>query len=225
MISKTLMLRPLLKLYLMQVSLVLLLLVPIPLPAGHLHTYVDKNGTLHATDFWTESYANPVPAACISPALKKLIQREAKEKGLDPKLVDAVIRVESNYDSRALSSSGAVGLMQLMPDTARLYGVCDPWDIKQNVKAGTAYLRDLLFHFDGDVEKAVAAYNAGPRAVHEYGGIPPFYETRRYVDKIMAIYPIRHTKVANLQGQGAKHRPLRRIRLPDGTILYTNMPQ
>jgi len=225
MISKISMLRPLLKPYLIQASMILLLLIPPSLLAGQLHTYVDADGNLHITDFWTESYSRPVPAACISPSLKNLIHKESKKKGLDPRLVEAVIRVESNYDPRALSPSGAIGLMQLMPDAAKLYGVYNLWDVKQNIEAGTSYLRDLLFHFNGDVVKALAAYNAGPRAVHEYGGIPPFYETKRYVNKILAIYPIRHTRVANLQGQGSKHRPLRRIKLPDGTILYTNLPE
>jgi len=101
-------------------------------------------------------------------------------------LVKAVIAVESEFDQWAVSSKGARGLMQLMPDTARLLGVGDSFDARQNIFAGTQYLRQMLDQFGGDIDLALAAYNAGPNAVLRYGGIPPYRETRGYVQKVQS---------------------------------------
>jgi hypothetical protein len=101
-------------------------------------------------------------------------------------LVKAVIAVESEFDQWAVSSKGARGLMQLMPGTARSLGVADSFDARQNIFAGTQYLRQMLDQFGGDVDLALAAYNAGPNAVLRYGGIPPYRETRGYVDKVQS---------------------------------------
>ena len=117
-----------------------------------------------------------------------LIERHSLAQNLDPKLVRAVIQAESGYNQRALSNKGAMGLMQLMPMTARLLRVSDPWDAEQNVRGGTTYLRQLLDRFQGRVEWAVAAYNAGPGAVERHRGIPPYRETRAYVKKVLERY-------------------------------------
>ena len=127
----------------------------------------------------------PVPA---SSGLERLIQRYALEQDLSPRLVQAVVQVESGYNPKALSSKGAMGLMQLMPDTARLMGVSDPWNPAQNIRGGTRYLRRQLDRFSGDLVLALAAYNAGPTAVTRYGGVPPYRETQRYVDKVLGLY-------------------------------------
>ncbi len=113
-----------------------------------------------------------------------LINAAASQYGISPALVDAVMWQESRYNHRAVSSAGAIGLMQLMPGTARNLGVNphDPW---QNVFGGAAYLRTQLDRFNNDVPSALAAYNAGPGAVIKYGGIPPYAETRNYVSVIM----------------------------------------
>lgn len=103
---------------------------------------------------------------------------------LDPGLVLAVIRAESNFDPTALSPKDARGLMQLIPATASRFGVTDVWDPLDNIKGGMAYLRWLLDHFDGDEALALAGYNAGEGAVRRYRGIPPYAETRNYVKKI-----------------------------------------
>lgn len=124
----------------------------------------------------------PVPDSKFS----ELIDRFAAERGLDPLLVQALMQVESGYNPNALSQKGAMGLMQLMPDTARELSVEDPWDPEQNVRGGTAYLKRQLDRF-GNIEWALAAYNAGPEAVNRHGGIPPFDETRAYVRKIFCL--------------------------------------
>ena len=122
-------------------------------------------------------------------ALAPLIERFAAAHQLHPELVHAVIRAESAYRADALSSKGALGLMQLMPGTAARYGVDDRADPEQNIRGGTAYLRDLLKMFDSDLKLALAAYNAGENAVIRYGkAIPPYRETQNYVQKVLRFY-------------------------------------
>lgn len=110
----------------------------------------------------------------------------AAEHELPEALLHAVIRTESNYDPRAISGRGAIGLMQLMPDTARELGVADPWDPAANIRGGARYLKRLLAMFDNDLQLALAAYNAGPGAVLSRGRtIPPYAETRSYVPRVI----------------------------------------
>lgn len=118
--------------------------------------------------------------------LTSLIQTAAANNGLDPALLSAVIQQESGGDPNAVSSAGAQGLMQLMPATAADLGVSNPFDPQQNVNGGAAYLRQLLDRYNGDTSLALAAYNAGPRRVDQYGGIPPFPQTQNYVSSILA---------------------------------------
>ncbi len=120
--------------------------------------------------------------------LATIIDRHAANARLDPKLVRAVIQVESGYNARALSNKGAMGLMQLMPATALELAVGDPYDADANVLGGTSYLRQLLDLFGDQVELALAAYNAGPGAVRKYSGIPPYTETTEYVRRILGLY-------------------------------------
>lgn len=116
-----------------------------------------------------------------------LIVEHANEHSLHPDFVRAVIQAESAFNPRARSVKGAMGLMQLMPGTAAEYGVTNAYDPVQNIKAGVAYLKSLLVRFKNDVSLALAAYNAGPRAVEKYGNtVPPYKETRNYVSKIRA---------------------------------------
>ncbi len=115
------------------------------------------------------------------------IAEAAGKYGVDPKLVSAVAEVESGFSQDAISATGAVGVMQLMPETAESLGV-NPYDAAQNIDGGAHYLKKMLDTFDGDLRKAVAAYNAGPEAVREYGGVPPYSETQNYVSSVLDIY-------------------------------------
>src|SRR5262249_49409735 len=115
----------------------------------------------------------------------EMIRQAAERYGLSPELVESVIRVESNFEPRAVSSKGARGLMQLMPATAKLLGVRDSFDAHQNIDGGTRHLRNLIDRYRGDLSLPLAAYNAGAEAVARYGGIPPFTETQAYVTRIL----------------------------------------
>jgi soluble lytic murein transglycosylase-like protein len=114
------------------------------------------------------------------------IEAAAARHGVDPALLKALIRAESNFNPDAVSPAGARGLTQLMPGTAASLGVTDPTDPAQAIEGGAKYLRQQLDRFGGDVAKALAAYNAGPGAVAKYGGVPPYAETQAYVKKVMA---------------------------------------
>lgn len=120
----------------------------------------------------------------------------ALRHGLDPDLVTALVRVESCFDPRARSSAGALGLMQLMPATARALGVGDPFDVAENLEGGSRYLARMLARHGGDLELALAAYNAGPGAVARHGGVPPYPETRRYVERVQRLYARSRTAAA-----------------------------
>ena len=123
----------------------------------------------------------------LSTKFDELFNEIARTYNLDPKLLHAIAKVESNYNPRAVSPKGALGVMQLIPSTARLVGVSDPFDPRENIHGGARYLRYLLDKF-GDLTLALAAYNAGPKAVEAYGGIPPYAETQRYVRSVLSLY-------------------------------------
>lgn len=117
-----------------------------------------------------------------------LIKKAAEQFQLPERLISSVIKHESNFNSQSVSRAGAQGLMQLMPGTAKFLGVKDSFDPEQNITGGARYLRQMLDQFDGKINVALAAYNAGPGNVRKYGGIPPFKETQNYVKKVLNSY-------------------------------------
>jgi soluble lytic murein transglycosylase-like protein len=117
--------------------------------------------------------------------VEQSVQQAAAKYNLPPELIRGVIRAESNFQADAVSSAGAKGLMQLMPETAKDLGVTNPFDVRQNIDGGARYLRQMLDRFGGDLKRALAAYNAGPGAVDQFGGDVPFAETRQYVRRVL----------------------------------------
>ena len=130
----------------------------------------------------------PSPSWASSPKLSTLIGKVAQQEGLDPHLLSAVVAAESQFDVASVSTRGAVGLMQLMPDTARELGVVNRFNPEQNLRGGARYLRKMIKRYPGNLSMALAAYNAGPSAVVRFGGVPPFPETKRYISKVLGRY-------------------------------------
>ena len=201
-----------------------------PAPAdAQIYAWRDANGTLVVSDRVIDQptdvyqveraprYVSTTPVAAESTSARELYEPYVLEysnrHSLRPELVRAVIQVESGYNPRALSPKGAMGLMQLMPDTARMLGVQRPYDPEQNIRGGTRYLRLLLDKYDGSEELALAAYNAGSTAVDRYGKtIPPYRETRDYVRKV-------GSKAGDNAYSARKLRIYKTIEIVDGRVI------
>jgi len=140
--------------------------------------------------------------------LNDVVNQASGRYRLDPDLVNSVIKAESGFNSRAVSPKGAQGLMQLMPGTASQLGVPNAFDPQANVEGGTKYLRELLERYNFDLVKALAAYNAGPQRVEQFGGIPPYYETRAYVARIVKDF--NKKKIAQQRATAQKNRTAKR---------------
>lgn len=157
-----------------------------------IYRYVDSHGVMHFTNTPTNSrysfYLKESPSKRPGPKnLDDIIERYAVANRLEKALVRAVIKAESDYNPRAVSSKGAKGMMQLIPETAREMKVIDPFDPEDNIRGGTRYLRKMLDLFNGNLDLALAAYNAGPGAVRRHGGIPPYSETRQYIQRVKSF--------------------------------------
>lgn len=172
-----------------------LLLLLVTGAAADIYKYVDADGVVHFTnDPPTKKFklyrregrkAQNLNIGRSTPSVySDIISRNCEKYSLEEGLVHAVIKAESNYNSSAVSKKGALGMMQLMPGTARLLNVDNPLDAEENIGGGSRYLRQMLDEFNGNLDFAIAAYNAGPNAVKRHGGIPPYEETRTYVKKV-----------------------------------------
>jgi soluble lytic murein transglycosylase-like protein len=180
-------------------------------------TFKDENGVVHFTNIpngdkrfklLRKEGDNParlpvqlgrasswLPSETLIQQYSPMIERASLAYGVEKALVHAVISAESGYNPYAISRAGALGMMQLMPDTAKRYGVKNTMDAEQNIHGGVRYLKDLLVMFNGNIELAVAAYNAGENAVVRYGNrIPPYAETTQYVPKVLGFYRKFQTK-------------------------------
>ena len=195
--------------------------------AEDIRSYVDRNGTRVLTNLpsgqsWKPTvrvdHSGPRKLSSRREQFLPLVQEISAEKGVDVDLVEAIIQVESSFDPRAVSVKNCKGLMQLHPDTARRFGVQNVLDPEENIRGGVTYLRWLLDHFDQDLTRAVAAYNAGENAVAKYGGVPPYTETRNYLDKVNRLYSLtrRHNRAPSPR--------IHRIETEDGRVVYTNTP-
>jgi len=161
-----------------------------------------------------------LPRSINPNVLQQMVQETAQKHDVDPALVSAVISTESNWNTSALSRKGAQGLMQLVPETAQKLGVSNAWDPQQNIDGGVRYLHMLLDRYNGDLPKALAAYNAGPSAVDRWGGVPNYPETQEYVRKVTHTYF--QPGSANPSGSRAGSRPIYRFATDDGRVIFTN---
>lgn len=158
-----------------------------------------------------------------SGSLDKIVKDAAERHDLDPALVKAVISTESGWNPRAISRKGAMGLMQLEPGTAERFGVGNPFDPAQNVEGGSAYLKELLDRYNGDLTRTLAAYNAGERAVDSSGGVPAYPETQQYVQKVTDKYFFAPgSNGANARWEHLKSPPVREQVEPNGQVVFTN---
>lgn len=150
-----------------------------------IYRHVDAEGNVHFTNTPTSSHFSfYMKEGPDTRPLKDVIKHYADLYHLEAALVQAVIKAESNFNSKAISTKGALGMMQLLPETARDMGVRNPFDIEDNIRGGSRYLRLMLDQFNNKLDLALAAYNAGPGAVRRHGGIPPYEETRNYVERV-----------------------------------------
>lgn len=164
-----------------------------PAALADVYVYKDRQGVLTFTNVPTHQGFRRVirdgaPRFSSSASYDDLIRSASDRYNVDADLIRAVIKVESDFDSSARSHKGATGLMQLMPETARLHNVLDLFDPGANIEGGVRHLKLLLGRYQGDLELSLAAYNAGIKAVEKHGGIPPFAETREYIRRVLGHY-------------------------------------
>jgi hypothetical protein len=159
------------------------------IPGGVVHVRAKEIAAIEPEDYFP-----PPPAAPARQPVEMLVLAASAKHGVDADLILSVIAAESNFDPKAVSRKGAQGLMQLMPSTAQRFEVQDVFDPAQNIEAGTQYLKELLAKYNQDVRLALAAYNAGPESVERHRGVPPFAETRGYLERVMKRFHARKQK-------------------------------
>jgi soluble lytic murein transglycosylase-like protein len=206
-----------------------------------IYRYIDDNGVVCYTDAPLNRKAvrvvkseSPVvqrnpESATVQRDFHSIVVDKASKYDLDPSLVHAVIKTESNGNPRAVSRKGAMGLMQLMPATASDLAVGNPFDPEENIDGGTRYLKYLIERFNGDLTLALAAYNAGPKTVEKTGSVPRITETKQYVRKVLSLYNGRtvlpvSSSSSLVPPSAPKSEPIYRVLTEDGTVLFTNSP-
>lgn len=231
---------------LMQKALLLLFLLIILIPQqalSYIYKYVSEDGTLFYTNRPKKTPNNPDPTVkkafphkiSLSKSTRSersntedyslIAEQKAKQYNLDPKLIKAVIKVESNWNPLAVSPKGAMGLMQLVPSTAALMGVQNPFDPIENLDGGVRYLKHLIERFNGNLVLALAAYNAGPKLVEAKNAVPSIPETIDYVKRVMNYYTGNSSYQLYTSIEKELVREITRIKRivqEDGTILFTN---
>jgi soluble lytic murein transglycosylase-like protein len=213
------------------------LFLPVATVSADIYKYVDENGVVCYTDapYGKKSQQvssdrkagrteRPVTAVVFPKDYSQYIHKAASKYDLEPDLIRAVIKTESNGNHRAVSRKGAKGLMQLMPSTATDMNVSNPFDPEANIEGGTRYLKYLLERFNGNMTLALAAYNSGPGTVEKYGNVPPIDETRQYVKRIYNLYNGKKSYVFSDVSSTPREKiaPIYKVLLEDGTILFTN---
>ena len=217
----------------------LLILFITPAAYADIYKYLDENGIICYTDAPFGKKADKIrkekkaPAPEQSHAVRRfsedpgdfhqIVREKASNYNIDPSLIKAVIKTESNWNSRAISKKGAMGLMQLMPSTANDMNVHNPFDPEENIEGGTRYLKYLIERFNGDVTLALAAYNAGPKTVEKFGYVPPITETKQYVSRVLSLCNGKTTYTSgDTVKSEKKSEPIYKIVLDDGSVLFTN---
>lgn len=207
-------------------TFLLLVLIPTQAFSMEVFQYVDESGTVHFTNVPTDPRyrrlkGNQKKSSYIGrdhrQKLYNFIEKEATEQGMEPALIKAVIRVESDFNTFAVSSAGALGLMQLMPATAADLRLSDPFDPEENIRGGIRYLRYLLGTFNNDLVLSLAAYHAGLGNVLKHGRIPPIEETQIYVERVLRFYK-------GYLGKNGRGLSVYKGTRSTGEIVYTNRP-
>ena len=208
------------------------------LPAGaETYRFVAPDGTVHLTNAPTDPRYQRLgftsgtaqewlrlPGPDLAPYAREILEA-AERYGVPDRLISAVIRTESAFNPLAVSRKGARGLMQLMPGTASLLGVRDSFDPRQNIDGGVRHLRALIERFGDNLSLALAAYNAGERAVVSHGGVPPYPETRNYVTRVLGFFGAESPAPLPKEPKEPKEpQELYRTVAPDGVVIYTNIP-
>ena len=179
-------------------ALISILFVAVPSLYADIYVYVDSEGVLHFTNVPTSSnykiYIREKPDRSLNSDVTRrydqIITEAAERHGVSFSLLKAMIKIESDFNPRAISRAGAMGLMQIMPENIKRLKIKDPFDPRENIMGGTRYLKQMIDRFNGKLPLALAAYNAGPNTVERYQRIPPFTETEDYVEAVMKYYSI-----------------------------------